>query len=1098
MGGTSMIAVFVSIVALSAFYFYAARNDFENKTVVSAEVMSRNTVVALSFSDPVVARENLSALAADSSIQSAAVYAHDGKLFASYGASPKAVRSIPAEFAGQEGVTWQKGLIRVALPIVTKDLADSGMLVLWADTASLYNVMLRAVVMGSALLALMALLSLSLWRLSEGLISTPILGLLRVTEAVAERHDYSLRAEKTSDDEVGRLVSGFNVMLTTVEQSNQALAEYSNQLEGLVAERTEELARGEARIKAIVESAADGILTVGQSGEILSMNSAAARMFGNDCGTVFPDLVAAEVDTTRRDLFKNLLAVAESPQPTLNTDLIGAVGVFPASISVGRVGLVEETIYALVVTDITHFREAEAMLKKSRDAAYAASRAKSEFLANMSHEIRTPMNAIIGMSELCLDTALSPVQFDYLSVVLDSAKSLLAILNDVLDFSKIEAGKMKLDERLFDVHELVVSTVRTMAPRFQNTEVELICDFDPKAHGNYVGDAGRLRQVLVNLIGNAAKFTHEGDVVLRVEAEEREDHEGVRHIRFSVTDSGIGIPSDKQQLIFDAFSQADTSTTRLYGGTGLGLAISSELVRLMEGKLEVKSAFGVGSTFHFSLPLKEAAGVESTSMLRAVEELRGLRVLVVDDNATNRTMLERTLEKELGMSAVAVESGQHGLATLGTILPDQGSFDLVITDFQMPFMDGGEFIRRMRRLPGAENLPVIVLSSVDFRLSREKLRHLGIRATLLKPVFTEALVTGIRTALGTVQVNVDSLRPVISESVRRRFTKAKVPLNILVVEDNRVNQKLICQILTKRGHDVILAENGKEALDVLESKGEFRESRPEREAPIDVVLMDVQMPVMSGVEATAKIREREKSTGRHLPIIALTAHAFEEQRREYLASGMDEYLSKPIDTTRLSEVLDRYGAGKRHGQPEIQHEHPPESKHQAILRALDGDIDLMLEILEELFDALRDKRTVSAVKSICKSRSPDETIDAARLIRNVDGDLSILIENVRDLCAEWATVHDTLAGALHRKDRDATIQIVSSLRAMTEVLCAPYATEACLALQELAERNDFSEAIYFSRVLKAEIEIILPAFQLAIARHRQARSKPGDTAVNKE
>ncbi|MCB0319922.1 MAG: response regulator, partial [Bdellovibrionales bacterium] len=870
MGLSTILAVGLSITALSILNYYAARHEFQSKVVVSSEVMARNTIVALSFSDEQVANENLASLTADETIAAAVIYDERGKLFASYIRSDTDRSRIPPRFIPTSPTLWTEGALKVTVPLLGPEGEIEGNLVVIADTTRLNEVIGNAFLAGGILLLVIGILSIFLSSFLQSLISSPILGLLRFIETVTQSKNYSAHALCTSHDEVGRLVDGFNNMLVTIEEGNRKLAEHRSQLELEVAERTKDLRASEAHVRAILDNAGEGMLTVDAGGKILMMNPAAMSLFGCDGNSpsslYFSDILAPDVEGVPRISFESLRRMVSEGEKSVQCDLKGGDRIFPAHLSVGIIEGEDGDQYICVVSDITSFRKAEEMLRASRDAAYAASKAKSEFLANMSHEIRTPMNAVIGMSELCLDTSLNSVQYEYISTVLESAKALLSLLNDILDFSKIEAGKFKINTEEFNIRDLIHSTVRTLAPRFHNTEVELLCDIDPTLNGNYRGDQGRIRQVLVNLIGNAAKFTHEGEVILSVRRAGNCEEEGREQIEFAVRDTGIGIPDEKQNLIFEAFSQVDSSTTRLYGGTGLGLTISSQLAHMMGGRISLESVFGIGSTFSLTVPLAPSGSPLVTIHPTSLEAIRGLRVLVVDDNATNRRILEQALVRELETQVTVVEGGQQALACLGSTKSDAKNFDLIITDFQMPFMDGAEFIRRMRRLPSAKEIPVLVLSSVDLRLSEEKFKHLGIRTTLLKPVLSETLVNGIQTALGTSRLNVDSLRPMIEERIKNRIRKFDYSLNILVVEDNRVNQKLVKQVLAKRGHDVIVAENGQVALTILKEKGELNTDPTFEEAAdsgIDLVLMDIQMPIMGGVEATQRIREIEQETGRH-------------------------------------------------------------------------------------------------------------------------------------------------------------------------------------------------------------------------------------------
>ena len=538
------------------------------------------------------------------------------------------------------------------------------------------------------------------------------------------------------------------------------------------------------------------------------------------------------------------------------------------------------------VTNISRQKEAEAGLEASRLEAQAANSAKSEFLANMSHEIRTPMNGILGMTELALDTPISPVQREYLNAIRASADSLLVLLNDILDFSKIEARMMDLEPIRFGLRDAIAETASFLALAAHRKGLELACRISPDVPDGLVGDIRRLRQVLINLTSNAIKFTERGEVVIDATAESADRNHVLLH--FMVSDSGIGIPRDKQKAIFQAFVQADGSTTRRYGGTGLGLAISSRLIELMGGRIWVESEPGVGSRFHFTTRL----GVQRTPSRRATpvepEEVRDLPVLIVDDNATNRRILREILTN-WQMRPVDVPSGAEALKLLRRRSKGGKGFALALVDANMPGMDGFDLIDRIRKDPSLKGLKIMILTSSDRLGDIDRCRDLGVQAYLTKPVKQSELLDAILLAQGS------RLAPGAAPEIITRPVPVAVgpPLRILLAEDNPINQKVAVHILEKRGHSVRTAGNGKEVLEALE------------EEDIDVILMDVQMPVLDGFEATARIREREKRTRRHVPVIALTAHALKEDRKRCLDAGMDDYVSKPLKPEELFRTLDR-------------------------------------------------------------------------------------------------------------------------------------------------------------------------------------------------
>jgi two-component system sensor histidine kinase/response regulator len=687
------------------------------------------------------------------------------------------------------------------------------------------------------------------------------------------------------------LLIGWILVLRTMLAWRAALWESHDELEARIQQRTRALEVSETKFRTLYSSSRDAIMILTPEAGFLSGNAAAIKLFGCKDEEEFTSRTPPDFSPEHQP--DGILSTIKAQQMMAIAMDRGShffewthkridQSQFYATVMLTQMELEGKKILEATVRDVTDQKVAAEALRSAKEMAEVANRAKSEFLAGMSHEIRTPMNAIIGMTELVLDTELEPSQREYLRLVQESADSLLTIINDILDFSKIEAGKLEPEEVLFGLRERVGDLMKSLAFRAHDKGLELAWRIDPDTPDSLLGDPTRFGQIIVNLVGNAFKFTEKGEVVLQMKCESRTDSEAV--LRCSVRDSGVGIPADKLAMIFDAFAQADASTTRKHGGTGLGLAIASRLVGLMNGRIWAESEVGSGSTFHFTVRFKlamdepDAPRIEPTSV-------KETRVLIVDDNTTSQLILEE-MTCNWGMRPQTVGTAHEAVSVLRQSHKAGARISLVLSDVNMPEVDGFTLTEWIRQDPDLADIAVIILTSGTRPDDMKRCDELKVAARLMKPVKQSELLGAIEMSLGaTVRVG-QGVEAVLGEP-----EETMPPLRVLLAEDSLTNQKLAIALMEKHGHSVVVANNGKQAVAVL-ACGQF-----------DVVLMDVEMPEMDGLEATTAIRLAERQTDEHIPIIAMTAHAMKGDRERCLEAGMDDYVSKPIRSQRLFDTL---------------------------------------------------------------------------------------------------------------------------------------------------------------------------------------------------
>ncbi|TAM80281.1 MAG: response regulator [Acidobacteria bacterium] len=784
----------------------------------------------------------------------------------------------------------------------------------------------------------------------------------------------------------------------------------------------QEWARREIALKnqyeELFENANDIIYTTDLEGNFTSINKEAERVTGYSrkevLGANVSNYIPDEYDGVVRQMLKHKLR--EKAPATYSMEFVTRSGRrMPIEISSRLIYENGKPVGVQgIARDISERKRVELERRSAQEAAEAANRAKSEFLANMSHEIRTPLNGVLGMTELALNTRLNEEQREYLTLVKSSGETLLTVINDILDFSKIEAGRLDVNPIDFELRDSLGDTLKTLSLRAHEKGLEMALHVAHDVPYRIYADPTRLRQIVVNLVGNAIKFTDAGEVVLHVVMESQAEHEMVLH--FTVADTGIGIPPEKQEMIFAPFTQADSSARRRYGGTGLGLTISFQLTGLLGGRLWVESTEGKGSNFHFTIRCRPATSEAEDAAPTGSVNLRGLPALVVDDNATNRRLLEELLS-HWGMKPAVADGGWTGLETMRQAKAAGTPFPLVLIDSSMPVMDGFTLAEQIKEDPTLSAATIMMLTSGGQRGDAARCRKLGIAAYLHKPVKESNLLQAIMLARSPGRRHARDAELITRHTLRQEQRK----LRILLVEDDMINRRLAERLLKKAGHYVNSVPNGRKAVEALQLSGLDS---------VDVVLMDVQMPEMDGVEATAAIRELEKGTSHRLPIVAMTAHAMKGDRSRFLKAGMDGYIAKPIQGRELVTVIEQ---------------------------------------------------TVLPPGAVAQERQPKPAlqgiIDWHRGLAAADGDSNLLHDLLRMFANEAHTTLDKLRSAVEIRDAQAVERAAHTLKGSVGNFGADAAVQAVLKLEVMGRQGDMEGAAEAFLSVEQEIQRVLAAIE---------------------